>query len=425
MNENLKYVAEVFDWISSRPGRKDKEAGLVRLRDAGGEIEEIAKGLLSIALDWYRHYHVATLPELQPEDCDPSDVWDVKTFFHYIERLEQKQAGMDVKLVLRSFHYEIAKWLRRCILKDLKMGVQETTVNKVWPGLIRTFSCALAEDCNALDDIKFPIFGEAKIDGVRAIVIIKPEDPNVGIFSKVEWCSRSGNELFNLDNITKELLLSIPQERIGAGIVLDGELFAKNLHHTLGLVRSSKTKRTALDVDELRYHLFDLIPLDQWNAQNVTLNYRARRSILSQSLGGTRMFVLPILFSTLGDTTEASEFYERQLKNGYEGMMLKDPHARYIFGRSSAWLKHKPFDLDPFSIVGHYEGEGRLAGMLGGFNVEISEDKICAVGGGLSDQQRVDFWERRASLVGKRIVVKYKEKSKDGVLREPVFVRFE
>ena len=426
MNENLKYVCSVLDWIESKPGRNDKEAGLKQLRDAGGEIEEIAKGLLSIALDWYRHYHVAKLPVLKPEDCVEADAWDAKTFFHYVQRLEQKQAGIEIGIVLRCFPYDVAKWLRRCILKDLRMGVSDVTVNKVWPGLIRTFECGLADVCKDLKESKYPIYGEPKIDGVRAVAILRPEDPQYGTAFKVEWCSRSGNELFNIDSITKEIMLNISAAQVGTGLVLDGELFSKNLHHTLGLVRSSKTKRSVADTDQLKYHVFDMIPLNQWDERNVTLGYLSRKKMLKALFAGGDFLQCELVpETTLLSPQDAQIFYEACLKDKYEGIMLKDQHARYIFGRSEAWLKHKPFDLDPFTIVGYFEGEGRLAGMLGGFNVEVTEGKICKVGGGLSDQQRVDFWERRESFNGKRAVVKYKEKSKDGVLREPVFVRFE
>ena len=49
--------------------------------------------------------------------------------------------------------------------------------------------------------------------------------------------------------------------------------------------------------------------------------------------------------------------------------------------------------------------------------------KKLKVGGGYSDEQRDDFWNRKDDVVGTVIEIKGQEITKDGVVRFPVFLR--
>ena len=59
--------------------------------------------------------------------------------------------------------------------------------------------------------------------------------------------------------------------------------------------------------------------------------------------------------------------YTNIIKNGGEGIMLKDPMSLYEGKRSNSLLKYKPaFDAEGI-IIGHKAGCGKYKGMLGGF----------------------------------------------------------
>ena len=59
--------------------------------------------------------------------------------------------------------------------------------------------------------------------------------------------------------------------------------------------------------------------------------------------------------------------YKDVIKNGGEGVMLKDPNSPYEGKRSNYLLKYKPnFDAEAI-IIGYKPGQGKYSGMLGGF----------------------------------------------------------
>lgn len=427
MSQNLEYVCQMFSWIELQSGRKLKESGLKTLRDSNPEISQMAQDLLSVALDWYKHYNIATLPEVDPTAC--KDEADLSLFLWWVEkfrvtRFSDTETYMNM---LQAYPYQVAIWLRRCLLKDLKMGVQETTVNKIWPGLIKTFECALANSLTEeqIVNLKYPLFADPKIDGVRAVCILKESED--GSHPTPAFCSRSGKQLFNVETMAKEIAVDVSLLGFKGSWVLDGELFHTDFRTTAGLVRASVNPPSPEVLKGLYFHVFDMIPLHEWEGVPTT-PFHERRSNLTKFIARPSWDYSPIRAvhqATIHSPEELTSFYTRILKEGYEGIMVKDPHAPYSFGRSDAMLKYKPFDVDVFQIVSFYEGEGRHVGRLGGFVVDAGKGVTCNVGGGFTDAQRQLYWDNRNKLYGVKIQVKYKERTPDGSLREPVFISVE
>ena len=94
-------------------------------------------------------------------------------------------------------------WYRRILIKDLRCGVSEKTVNKVVPGTVPVFTCALAYD-SAKHEKK--MVGkkqiEIKLDGVRVLVVIHDVNGN-----KIEMYSRNGKQFHNLITSLKKSVL--------------------------------------------------------------------------------------------------------------------------------------------------------------------------------------------------------------------------
>ena len=67
------------------------------------------------------------------------------------------------------------------------------------------------------------------------------------------------------------------------------------------------------------------------------------------------------------DDSHMDSVYQDIIKNGGEGIMLKDPNSPYEGKRSNFLLKYKPnFDAEGI-IIGYKPGQGKYSGMLGGF----------------------------------------------------------
>ena len=297
------------------------------------------------------------------------------------------------------------KWACRIINKDLRAGLQLSTLLNVFPGVIEPFACSLAKPYDAeKHEIRGRWSVEPKLDGLRMVVI-----------DGVAY-TRNGRTIDTVGHILEELA------PLGSNYVFDGEIMGvTDFNQDSGKIR----KKGVGANKDLVYNVFDCIWKDEWDKKK-TQSYEKRREYLFEALGTAQPNFSRIVESKvfLNPTTEelfaARDFF---IDIGYEGAMLKDMQAPYYFERSNAILKLKTVKDADGRIVSAYEGKNRHTGRLGGFVTEF-DGVETRVGGGFSDAQRDQLWRNVESHYGKMIEVEYQEKSPDGSLRFPVFVKF-
>lgn len=116
-----------------------------------------------------------------------------------------------------------------------------------------------------------------------------------------------------------------------------------------------------------------------------------------------------LLITTLTDPTteQVSDLLKEARQGGNEGLVLR---------QGDTWLKVKPEETYDLVVTGQIEGTGKYVGMLGAVTTELGN-----VGTGFTDADRSLYWGK--SLVGSTIEVSAMEKTPDGKLRHPRFVR--
>ena len=152
---------------------------------------------------------------------------------------------------------------RRILIKDLRCGVSEKTVNKIakkFPQYaIPVFTCPLAHD-SANHEKK--MIGkkqvEVKLDGVRVITVIQG-DTSHGKFSRVEMFSRNGKQFHNFGHIIAEIEEVIKDNPPPYDLVLDGEVMSANFQDLMKQVHRKDGKQSKDAV----LHLFDMCPLSE------------------------------------------------------------------------------------------------------------------------------------------------------------------
>ena len=320
-------------------------------------------------------------------------------------------------------------WYRRILIKDLRCGVSEKTVNKIKKNAVPLFECMLAHDgANHESKGTGKKLLEPKLDGVRALLIVNAEAKSATIYS------RNGKILENFGHITRGIEDNI--ELFERSVVIDGEVVSSSFQALMKQVH----RKSDADAEDARLMAFDIIPLSEFLAGKSTMGQR-RRSNLLRSMKATlakvgSFYIIPqkeVDLDTAVGQLEFKQYNKEAIDAGFEGIMIKDVDAPYVCKRHVAWLKQKPFIEVSLAVVAVEEGTGKNAGRLGALICEGEDDgkKIRVnVGSGLTDEQRDEFWADQVALMGQIVEVRadaatISQDSEDVYsLRFPRFLRF-
>jgi DNA ligase-1 len=324
-------------------------------------------------------------------------------------------------------------WYRRILIKDLRCGVSEKTVNKVLKihegiAKVPVFEVMLAHDgANHDKKITGKKLLEPKLDGVRAVTVIDFESRTATMYT------RNGKVLDNFGHITS--FLEKHMDEIGRSYVLDGEVVSNSFQDLMKQVH----RKSDVQAQDARLCLFDVVPLVEFKAGKSVMGQRRRSKFLKENF--SKLFgdsgcieIIPQievnLDEFLGDI-EYRDYNKKMVAEGFEGIMIKDPEAKYECKRSVSWLKEKPFAEFSLSITAVEEGTGRNVGRLGALVCQgVDDGKMISVnvGSGFSDSDRGSYWEERDTLVGQVVEVRADAvtQNQDGTysLRFPRFLRF-
>ena len=324
-------------------------------------------------------------------------------------------------------------WYRRILIKDMRAGFSETTVNKMVTKAGKTeysiplFECMLAHD-GAKHEKKLTgkKLLEPKLDGVRVVTVINAVNKTAIMYS------RNGKILENFSHITDAIEANIDQfER---SLVLDGEMVSSSFQALMKQVH----RKSDVQSDDARLMLFDIIPVSEFQRGESAMG-QGRRSKLLRSMKTVfdkigSIDIIPQkqvdLDSYVGEL-EFKEYNKEAIEAGFEGIMIKDVDATYECKRSASWLKMKPFIEVSLEITNVEEGTGKNMGRLGALvcsGVDDGRDVRVNVGSGFSDTDRIEFWANRDNLSGQIVEVRADAvtQNQDGTysLRFPRFLRF-
>jgi len=322
-------------------------------------------------------------------------------------------------------------WYRLILIKDLRCGVSEKTVNKCVKGTkinpVPVFECMLAHDgANHESKITGKKLLEPKLDGVRVLTFVDITNKTATMYS------RNGKVLENFSHITSAIETNI--ERFTQSVILDGEMVSSSFQALMKQVHRKENVQS----EDARLMLFDMITVAE---------FKQGKSSLGQKLRSNQLLAMKPVFDAVGNIDiipqtevdldtyvgelEFKQYNKDSIEAGFEGIMIKDVSAKYECKRSHSWLKMKPFIEVSLAVVAVEEGTGRNEGKLGALICEGNDDgkdiKVN-VGSGFTDSDRDEFWTDRDSLGGQVVEVRADAvtQNQDGTysLRFPRFLRF-
>lgn len=268
-------------------------------------------------------------------------------------------------------------------------------------------------------NINYPVSAEIKLDGVRTIVIKKDD--------KLELITRN-KKTFRFPALERAL------ENMPNDMVLDGEMVwadgkSEYRPKISGIVNSAIHGGDMWD-NQCRFIAYDMLELAEFRAQSCSMKQDERWAALHKLyldyIPKSEAFSA-IHSKSVHSQEELKDYYDYVYDKGYEGLIVKDPNAMYMYKRHKSWLKMKNESECTLVCTGVKEGTGKYEGMLGalicrgatrGYRITVS------VGTGLTDEDRssMEGW------VGKSIVIKYNsivmdKRTEERSLFLPVYVR--
>ena len=423
----------IIERLEADNSRLAKEAVILEAMEEG--LDEFFEGV-RMALDPLITFGVKQVPERSDVLSGQGLAWEtfVELAMNLAGRKLTGHAARDaIELAMSVATTE--QWnmfYRRILIKDLRCGCSEKTVNKVakkFPQYaIPTFTCQLAHDsANHEKKMVGPKQIEIKLDGVRVITIIRDD--------KVEMFSRNGKQFHNFGHIIAEIEAVIKDNPAPYPLVLDGEVMSANFQDLMKQVHRKDGKQSTDAV----LHLFDMLPLTAFREGSYDKPQHVRSQYVRswvEKYSDVLEHVQALDWEDVDlSTTEGEkrfvELNKAAVDGGYEGVMIKDPEAPYECKRTHSWLKAKPFIAVSYTHLRAEEGTGRNEGRLGAVvcsGTDDGKDIRVNVGSGFTDDNRTSFWTDRDALVGQLVEVRADAvtQNQDGTysLRFPRFKTF-
>lgn len=404
----------VISSLEDHPSRLNKEAIILAQAEAGNK--EFFEGC-RLALDPMITFGLKQIPEKTDED-GPGLPWDSFTLA-ITGFVSRNVTGNTARIMIEAMMKSATKnqwngWYRRILIKDLRCGVSEKTLNKVVEKkyadyAIPVFGCQLAHDStNHESKVSGEKLIEVKLDGVRVITIVRSD-------GRVDMFSRNGKELVNFPHIVEQIsnVVKTHGSSNNMDVVLDGEIMSSSFQDLMKQVH----RKDNIEAGDAILNLFDVIPLVDFEKGEWAIPQSTRSDMLYH-WHKTYKDMLPnvavvghelVDLETPVGQTRFKEINQKAIDGGYEGIMIKDPKAGYECKRSVAWLKLKPFIEVSLEVKNVEEGTGRNIGKLGALVCEGIDDGRqirVNVGSGFTDSDRDNFWNARSNLSGQIVEVR-------------------
>lgn len=411
---------EFFEKLASNASRNFKKEQLEANRD-----NKTLREVIRLALDPFTQFYIRKIPAYTPR-TEPTNVtleFALDSLYDLSSRQVTGNAAIDhLRSMLEVLSADDAKVIERIIQKDLKCGVQSSTANDVWMGLIAEYPCMLCSpfEQKLVDKISFPAYAQMKMDGMRFNAIVRD--------GKVEFRSRNGKEIQLLGNLEKEFAALAGS----TDCVFDGELLVMDpdgmqfMDRQTGngiLNKANKGTISAKEAAMVHASVWDLIPYAYFVDGHCPTPYSKRYATLEAIVNKQDSKDKKIwnVASTIVQTIEeAQAIFQDYLSNGYEGIILKDGSGVWEDKRAKHQIKFKGELECDLKIVAIEEGTGKYEGMLGAIVCESADGVVKVnVGSGFTDAHRKNYGQE---ILDKIVAIKYNSRIKNKAGEESLFL---
>ena len=270
----------------------------------------------------------------------------------------------------------------------------------------------------ALEHLRYPLLVSPKLNGVR------------GYVAQGKVLSTSNKRL---PNVHLQALFQSAEHCDGEFIVGDPSDTQNSLNRTTSVVMSDEKP-----VDGLKFYVFDHVKNTDWR-------FIDRIELLQET---KHPGVIIIRHELVQNEKELLAKEIEYLSRGYEGLITRDPHAPYKYGKSTAkqaWMgKMKRFKDDEAEVIGFVEGQknnnvkvvsetgrskrssakaGKEAkGTLGSLVCLWKNGQTFNIGTGFTDDEKAYIWTNQAEYLNQLAKFKFFELGSGDVPVLPVWL---
>ena len=410
---------EVLEQLESTSGSNAKKS-ILQEHSCNPRLQE----LLDAALNFKRKFHIKKFDSVSPIKLRYDDAH--VAFLTLLDKLEKREITGNAAIsavhdFMKCCNEVERKWYSRVLRKDLKVGVNVSTVNDCGFN-IPVFDVQLAKDgfkCKKVNDlISKGAFTSRKLNGYRCLAVISD-----GV---VALHSRNGTVFENFPSIEEVLLKTWGH----LNVVFDGEIMSSSFND---MQQSAFASKRGTTVGDVVYHIFDTIPIEEWELESFKTKASKRYEKLSELFKNVNNSKLvEVIHERVSSYKEILERMDNFVAQGEEGIML-NPDIPYYKGKpSNKMLKFKPIgDEDRMptmdvKVIGFYPGRQgtALEHTLGGITVLQENGVECNVGSGFNIEQREWIWQNRDQVLGRTLETKYQDLTPKNKMYLPIFVRW-
>lgn len=409
MLTEFRELRTMVDDLNSTNSINDKKAILDKYKN-----NEFLKRVLYYTYSPFIQYYVTpdNLEKRYNDDlCTTTKMYtDLFTLLNDLR--DRKITGHNAIQAVNDFAFEYESYkdlIYKVIGKDLEIRMGDSLINKVIPGLIPTFDCALAAN---FEDVEVDFnnqswYASRKLDGCRCLAHID-ETGNVTLWS------RQGNQFETLAKVEEAV------KKLGlTNAVLDGEicLVDDNGNEDFqGIMKQIRRKNHT--IENPRYLIFDLLTMKEFTEKKGSVKYSTRfEALCSLKLDRSYLDVVDQVLVNSG--TDFLRMMAESDARGWEGLILRND-VGYEGKRGKNMLKCKSFQDAEYTVTGYEIGPFRMIEN----GLEVTKDVLSnviiqhkgndvSVGSGFTIEEREYFAANPSEIVGKVITVKYFQESKN------------
>lgn len=347
--------------------------------------------------------------------------------------------------ILSSVNEDNAEVIKKIIQKDLKIGMNVSNVNKVFPKLIEVtpYMGAVAfNDKEARRLCKNKMISQVKMDGRYCNALIKN--------NKVTLLARGGEITYVGDALFLKELSKCPDAVLNGELTIDGlDRYEANgiissivsIEGKIGERSKEETGKKILSfekkhgsysdlINRIKYTVWDIISHEEYEDMESSTPYTLRLKSMNEYIKYNCLTMVSEVEWKIVDSFKlAMEHFQEIAETGGEGTVIKTLNGTWKKGKPKWQMKMKKEDYHDLKIVGFNYGTvgTKNEHVISSLDVETCDGMLRTSPGGISESDMNYITENQKDLLGSIVEVKCsglsQNKHGEYALLHPVFIK--